>query len=356
MNFASPLWSPRRLLGAIADRSRVYDVARILHGFAAMAQTGATPPAAYQSLIRLYCRTGGWSNDLLHAAIRLWNRPKRLSPPVGVLGELSAVEIQTVAAAIRRDGYYVFPQRLPPDICDQLVRYASTAESHPSPAPVGGPRRCAFDPTHPLAPLYRFQEYDLVQNPDVQRLMADPTFLAIAQAYLGCGPVVDIVTMWWSVPFGDTPSADGAQLYHFDMDRVKWLKFFVYLTDVTPETGPHRFVAGSHRSGRTPKHLLRQGYARLPDAEVESSFPADAIITFTGPRGTIFAEDTRGLHKGIPPVAGERLVFELEYSDSLFGTTFRPTPWRAAVPELESVARHHPRLFRKYAPRAAGGS
>jgi hypothetical protein len=321
-----------------------------------MNRTGATPPAAYQSLISLYCQTGGWSNDLIHAGIRLWNRPRRLPSGPGVLGELSAPDIRTITTAIRRDGYYVFPRRLPADACDRLLRFASTAESEPSPAPSGGPRRCVFDPARPLAPLYRFPEPVSVQNPDVQRLMADPTFLAVAQAYLGCAPVLDIVALWWSVPFGNTPSAEGAQLYHFDMDRVKWLKFFIYLTDVTPETGPHRFVAGSHRSGHTPKSLLRRGYARLPDAEVESAFPRESLITFTGPRGTIFAEDTRGLHKGIPPVAGPRLVLEFEYCNSLFGGFFRPAPWATAVPELESAAQRNPRLFQKYAPRAAGRS
>jgi hypothetical protein len=41
----------------------------------------------------------------------------------------------------------------------------------------------------------------------------------------------------------------------------------------------------------------------------------------TGPRGTILAEDTRGLHKGKPVAKGDRLVLEFEFSSSMFGAT-----------------------------------
>lgn len=354
MSVTSPIRSFRRWASAIAERSFLFHAARVVRGLLAERRTGVTPPAAYQSLIHLYCRTGGWSNDLLHAFLRRANPPVQLPPATGVLGHFTPSEIAAAAADVRRDGYYVFPRLLTADVCDRLSEFAITSEASPSPPPHSGPARAVFDPCRPLAPLYRFREKDLVPHPDVQRLMADPVFLALAQAYLGCGPILDIVTMWWSVPFGGTPSEDGAQLFHFDMDRVKWLKFFVYLTDVTADTGPHQFVAGSHRTGQTPQRLLRRGYARLSDADVRSAMPAAKVVTFTGPRGTVFAEDTRGLHKGVPPRFGNRLVFELEYCDSLFGTTLTPSPCQPAVPELASAAGQFPHLFRKYLP--AGGS
>ena len=42
------------------------------------------------------------------------------------------------------------------------------------------------------------------------------------------------------------------------------------------------------------------------------------MVEIGGPRGTIFAEDTRGLHKGKHLLTGDRLLFQLEFSNSLF--------------------------------------
>ena len=108
-------------------------------------------------------------------------------------------------------------------------------------------------------------------------------------------------------------------MYHWDMDRLFFLKFFFYLTDVTPETGPHVFVAGSH--GSKPP-ALRQD-RRYEDNEVTPHYAAEAIRTICGPRGTIFAADTRALHKGQPVVLGERLALQVEFAISKFGQNYR---------------------------------
>ena len=65
--------------------------------------------------------------------------------------------------------------------------------------------------------------------------------------------------MWWSSKsnFNDPKSA---QEFHFDLDSIKWLKFFIYLTDVEANTGPHIYVKGTHNS---KKDLIKQGYVRI---------------------------------------------------------------------------------------------
>jgi hypothetical protein len=94
------------------------------------------------------------------------------------------------------------------------------------------------------------------------------------------------------------------------------------LTDVGPENGPHKFIAGSHRTGGIPGELLKKGYARLTDEEVAPHYrPAD-FIEFTAPRGTIIAEDTRGLHKGQHVNSGHRLMLQIQFSNSLFGPPY----------------------------------
>jgi len=133
--------------------------------------------------------------------------------------------------------------------------------------------------------------------------------------------VLDEVNLWWSTAYGAKPDANAAQLYHFDMDRIRWLKFFFYLADVGPENGPHCFVAGSHNSDGIPASFLDRGYVRIADEEVAATYGPERLIEFSGPRDTIIAEDTRGLQKGRSVLRGDRPVLEFEFSNSLFGAT-----------------------------------
>src|SRR5690606_18205340 len=103
------------------------------------------------------------------------------------------------------------------------------------------------DRARPRAVRYELRADDLVASSDVQRLLADWSLLAVAQDYLRATPIIDIVAMWWHTALHDHPDARAAQFFHFDMDRPRWLKFFIYLTDVAPENGPHCFIRGSHR-------------------------------------------------------------------------------------------------------------
>jgi hypothetical protein len=327
----------------------IRDVWRVARGAAAFSRTGATPPIASQSLINLYCRTRGLSNDLLHAVMQARRRPYTLSQTTGVLGHLQHDAVESVAAHIRRDGYYVFPVRLSPEVCDRLAALARREPAIPRPVRKGVPSLAVYDPLHPVAEAYHFPVQTLMDDADIQRLTADPSMLAVAQAYLGSQPVLDIVAMWWSAAaqFDDRNADELAQLYHFDMDRIKWLKFFFYLTDVTPDTGPHTFIAGSHRRGGQPKELLKRGYQRIEDHEITHHYTSERFIEMTGPQGTIIAEDTRGFHKGKIPTTGHRLVLQFEFADSLFGAPLQqPATIRASsAPELVSAIRRHPRVY-----------
>ena len=103
------------------------------------------------------------------------------------------------------------------------------------------------------------------------------------------------------------------------MDRLKFLKFFVYITEVTRDNGPHCYVRGSHQ--RKPPALLTDG--RKSDEEIADHY-GDRSVEICGPRGTIFAADTRGFHKGKLLHRGIRLVYEMEFSNLTFGQTYPP--------------------------------
>jgi hypothetical protein len=183
----------------------------------------------------------------------------------------------------------------------------------------GGLVRTVYPRGAPEAVRYDFDPQDLLDNQGVQTLLADLSLVALAQSYLGARPVADVLTMWWHTDYSHIPDSEAAQYFHFDMDRPKWLKYFIYLTDVESVNGPHSFIAGSHRTGGIPAHLLRRGYSRLQDSEVAEAFESRDFIEFAAPRGTIIAEDTRGLHKGKHVERGDRLVLQIQFSNSLFG-------------------------------------
>lgn len=298
-------------------------ILRLLAGWTVYLVSGRTPSFAYQSMVMLFCLTGGRSNDVLSRLIGFFNPPYRLSDGRGVLGDMGPGEHRAaVLSQLRSRGYYVFENCLPADMCDRLMQFALTQPCRMRRMDDGKPGTVVkelYSRAAPQAIRYDFEAQDLLRNQDIQKLLADLSFVALAQEYLGARPSADILNMWWHTSFAHGPDSEAGQFFHFDMDRPKWLKIFIYLTDVTPQSGPHAFVAGSHRTDGIPKSLLRKGYVRLSDDEVTSRFEPNDILELTAPRGSVIVEDTRGLHKGKHVERGDRLMLQIQFSNSLFG-------------------------------------
>jgi hypothetical protein len=334
--------------------SQFRSAARLVLGGIQHATQGRTPDAAYQSLISLFCRTGGRSSDRLSQLVALANPPYKLPEARGVAGDFDAGTLKEITRDLDVHGYHVFENRLPADLCESLLKFALTNPcSVRASSGSGGSSKPfivdAYDPGNLLGHRYDFSGHDIVNNADVQRLMADHSLLAVAQSYLRCKPVLDVMGMWWHTAFGEEPDAEAAQFYHFDMDRIKWVKFFIYLTDVGPENGPHCFIEGSHRTGGIPAELLEKGYSRLTDAEVSANYSDDRFVEFTAPRGTIIAEDTRGLHKGKHVRKGDRLMLQLQFSNSLFGGYYPPANIATVLDlTLADMVERFPRIYSNY--------
>lgn len=343
----SPLRRARRALRWL--RELVHHLRGLIRGARAFRSTGQNSEAGYFGMLGLYYLTSGASNDLLHAAVAAARGREKFPHANGVLGNLTGAELATIDRDLRANGFYRFPRLASAALCDRLTAFARKTPGRLHPRPDGAPAYEVFDASRPLSPNYRFEEKTLLELPDVQELMTDFSLLSVAQNYLSCSPILDIVAMWWSAHTSDVPDSEAAQLYHFDMDRLKWIKFFLYLTDVTPDTGPHCYVAGTHRRFTQPRSLLERGYARIPDEEITRHYGASAQHELTGPRGTLLAVDTRGFHKGKVLSRGCRLLLQLEFSDSLFGGAFARTPWDLSqAPAARAVVSQFPRVYEKY--------
>lgn len=334
------------LRGARSTLGFVKLLAKFVAGYGTFAVSSRTPRFAYDAMRQLFCRTDGRLNDAMAWLSGAVRRPYRLGRCTGVLGTLDEREALRVAEHLRRDGFFVFPTRLAEDVCDRLLAFAQRQPALPYTEQGRASRKLVYDRDRWVSTKYEFEEIDLLGDPDVQRLVADRSMLSVAQAFLGTKPVLDLVSMWWSTAFAREASSQAAQLFHFDMDRLKFIKFFIYLTDVGPDNGPHVYVRGS--AARKPAPLRRD--ARIADEQIARHYPAEAVVELTGPRGTVFAADTRGLHKGKPLRSGERLLLQLEFASDLFGQVYERIRLEAGVSEpLRGAIREHPRTFRRLA-------
>ena len=55
---------------------------------------------------------------------------------------------------------------------------------------------------------------------------------------------------------------------------------------------------------------------------ISKIYKKEEIVEIKGQRGTLIAVDTRGLHKGKPLKEKYRDIFQVEYSNSLFGRKY----------------------------------
>lgn len=218
--------------------------------------------------------------------------------------------------ALEDEGYVMVPDLVSPTLADELTKKLSSFPCHDPYRPQLGDFSCDAIPreTH----VAHVAPADLVKVPELFRIANDPGILAVVSRHLGAKPTA-FVAAWWSNPAGGEP--EEAELFHRDKDDWRFVKLFVYLTDVDEDAGPHVYVPRSHRyRGR---EFRRQ--RRFTDAEVESVFGKSGIKRFTGPRGTAFLENTYGLHRGQPVRAKKRLLFQVNYSlFPVYGAPERP--------------------------------
>lgn len=306
-------------------------------------QTGQTPEAAYLLMRQMFVATGGDSNDRISASIS--NKIGKYNGIVneGILGKLSESELDTMVSEMKENGFYIFDKKLPESLTNEIYNYAlneplsyidTKTEKYST-------NKVIFDAEHPVSARYQFSNESIIKLEPLQTLMFDQTLLAFAQKYLGVKPILDLVAFFWSAPFEGKVKSAAAQMYHFDMDRIKFLKFFFYLTDVDTDTGPHCYVKGSHT--KLPKSLSRDG--RFTDDEIESTYGNHNLIEICGKRGTIMAVDTRGFHKGKELLKGSRLLFQIEFANSMFGQTYPPISIKYANEQIKAIALHYPYTY-----------
>ncbi|WP_309640416.1 phytanoyl-CoA dioxygenase family protein [Flavobacterium sp.] len=299
-------------------------------------KTKVSSEKGYMAFRDLFVLTKGKSNDTISSKINEALGKYDNLDSKGILN-LSKAAISKTVATMKQNGFVEFDAVLPDAMIDAIYDYASkTPVSYLETATDDqkySAEQVIFDENKPISPRYNFTGNEIVQCEALQELIFDQSLLAFAQEYLGCKPILDLVAFWWSAPFDGVGKNAAAQMYHFDLDRIKFMKFFFYITDVTPETGPHCFVKGSH--GKLPKAINRDG--RFEDSTIENIYGKENMMEICGKRGSILAVDTRGFHKGKDLSEGKRLLFQIQFTNSLFGQTYQPVDQSLILPKYKGL-------------------
>jgi hypothetical protein len=198
-------------------------------------------------------------------------------------------------------------------------------------------------------PLLRHDRADVARAPHAFRIATDARVLEIAHQHLGAPPTVMQIDAWLSEP----GEGHGAEIFHRDRDDFRACKLFVYLTDVSGDSGPHIFVRTTHRPDAIIETLRTHGIdvanarkfftgdGRHVAGHIEKLFGTD-VLEVTGPAGTSFLENTYAFHRGKPAGGRSRYLFQVMYALVPYPArleSWRRTDLSALPPDSASDAR-----------------
>jgi hypothetical protein len=209
-------------------------------------------------------------------------------------------DLQEALGSLEQDGIAMLPNLFSTsELADVVGYFLSQAVA----APGGG---CvAHDRLPAGATMAAYDLATVVACPWLMTAINRADVLRLASAFLGCKPTLCAVGVRWSFP---GPKSADVQAFHRDPDDWRFLKLFVYLTDVDGESGPHIYVAGSHNKRRP---FRAKPYAR---EQLEAQFGKQNMRAILGASGTTFIADTSGIHAGMPPQQAPRLLLQAQYS------------------------------------------
>ncbi len=148
---------------------------------------------------------------------------------------------------------------------------------------------------------------------EINKIIFNKDIINIVKSYLKCEPIFLSSQIWWSFPYYDhnnkhTNPPNNEFGFHYDVDDFRFLKFFIYLSDVSDLNGPHVYIKNSGK--KTLNEYLDR---RITDEEAQTRYK-HRIINLTGKSGTSFIEDTSFYHKGTNPlIKNGRCILQILY-------------------------------------------
>ena len=151
-------------------------------------------------------------------------------------------------------------------------------------------------------------EQPFLNTKHVLPLALNKKIVDIATAYYKCIPALGTCNLRRSS--AAFTKNNGTNKFHRDFNSpVKFLKFFVYLNDVSIDNGPFTYVKGSNV--RMPHNW--QSQHRWEDSQIISLYGVDSIVHLTASYGDLLVATTTGFHKGTVLKKGTRDMLTLNY-------------------------------------------
>jgi hypothetical protein len=172
--------------------------------------------------------------------------------------------------------------------------------------------------------FWAIDQNNLVQDPRLSEIAFNPFILSVVSRYFGCTPIHVQTNAWFSFPSRENNShlSENAQQFHQDKEFIKFIKVFIYLSDVDIDNGAHSYIEGSHVDDLYSKGV---GFSdRVDDDSIGAYYDKSRIKVVPGKSGTLIFGDTACAHRGYPVLNGHRAILQIEYASSLFMSGTRP--------------------------------
>jgi hypothetical protein len=293
------------------------DILILAYGILVYKINKSNPYISYKSMLRLFYIYGGFVTKLVHKFT--CSKKKK----VFLTEDLARIE--EINRSIVTKGFYQYQnfitqeqvQKINNLIKDYKFKLRPTDQDLKNPN--YKTKENFFNPENPESVLYEVDSNFLIQQPVIHEILLNNNIYLVAKKYFNSEPFLDHVSLSISSNYNKmtNPDSKAAQLYHFDMDRPKWLKFLIYINDVDEKNGPHCYVEGTHKANGIPFRIRSRGYMRIEDFKIQKLNLEQHA--FHGKAGCAIIEDTVGLHKGSVVKSGHRVLLNIQVNSSMFG-------------------------------------
>jgi len=302
--------------------------------------TNKTPFAGYKSMLRLYCIYGGIITD----CIGYLTKDKINKTTIDINDE--DTKLKEIINNLNDKGYHVYNNFLSGDEIKELSSLIKESKfalrqsdaDYDNNKNLKDKKNIFFDEYNPERVLYEFDRGHLINQTITQKILAKKDFYSIASKYFNSTAYLDHISLSISTDYNKASKigdSNAAQLYHFDLDRPKWLKFLIYINDVNDNNGPHCYIENTHKNYSIPFKIMSRGYKRIEQFEIDKLFKKEKQIKFIESAGTAIIEDTKGLHKGEKLKKGYRVLLNIQFNNSMFGGPYEKLIFKEIKPELK---------------------
>ena len=277
---------------------------------------GKSPENVAELIINSNFRTKGRLRNVL-------TEKANLSFDNAVFDSLSSIfppfDTTLAAQELEKTGFVKLPVNLPLEFIDKLKSLALNSKMKPT--KYAKDQSLQDSPNPDIDHIWDIPFENLISSDYFQMVLQDQQLMKIAAIYLKSSPVVMGGRLYWSIK-GKSKEFLTPENWHVDAgDGLKFVRVFLALTDISINSGPTAFIQG------TCQTLPRKYFSgrRFHEKEINRDF-SGRIQNATGPVGTVYMVDTRGLHRGTPVQSGVRLVANFMYATDFFGNP-RPTTY-----------------------------